>query len=123
LAPALSVFAHATTVGAVNAIFLRGDATLARLFAIAFDACCPARSTGSMYSLTRSSRLVGVDVTLAKMAVQYVSSSKRDTTDVTRVVWSIAVIVSVAGKSGPSLVGLAANGALVHCEASDSPTH
>lgn len=76
-----------------------------------------------MYSLTRSSRLVGVDVTLAKMAVQYVSSSKRDTTDVTRVVWSIAVIVSVAGKSGPSLVGLAANGALVHCEASDSPTH
>jgi hypothetical protein len=53
------------------------------------------------------------------MAVQYVSSGKGDTTDVTRVVWIIVVVVGVAGQSGPSLVSLATDRALVHCEASD----
>jgi hypothetical protein len=73
-----------------------------------------------MYSLARSDRLVvDVGMTLAEMAVQYVSSGKGDTTDVTRVVWIIVVVVGVAGQSGPSLVSLATNRALVHCEASD----
>jgi hypothetical protein len=58
-------------------------------------------------------------MTLAEMAVQYVSSGERNTTNVTRVVWVVVVIVSVARKSCPGLVGLAANGALVHFEASD----
>jgi hypothetical protein len=120
LAPALNIFADATTVSAVDASLLRSDATSTRLFTVAFDACRSARDTGSMYSLTRSTdRLVDVGMTLAEMAVQYVSSGKGDTADVTRVVWIIVVVVGVAGQGGPSLVCLATNRALVHCEASD----
>jgi hypothetical protein len=72
-----------------------------------------------MYSLARSSGLVDVNMALAEMAVQYVSSGKCDTTDVTSVVWIIVVIVGVSRQGSPCLVGLAANAALVHCEASD----
>ena len=56
---------------------------------------------------------------LAEMAVQYVSSGKRNTADVTRVVGIIVMVVGVAGQGGPSLVSLAADGALIHLEASD----
>jgi hypothetical protein len=119
LTAALSIFADAATVSAVDTCLLRIGAALTWLFAVAFDACRSARETSSMYSLARSSKLVDVDMTLAEVAVQYVSSGKRNTTDVTRVVWVVVVIVSVARKSCPGLVGLAANGAFVHFEASD----
>ena len=56
---------------------------------------------------------------LAKMAVQYISSGKRDAANVTRVVWITGMIVGVAGQCGPSLVRLATNGAFVHCKTSD----
>jgi hypothetical protein len=85
---------------------------LARLFAVAFDARRSASNASGVYPLARSGRFV--DVSLAEMAVQYVSSGKRDTTDVTRMVWVIVVVVSVAGQCSPGFVGLAANGALVH---------
>jgi hypothetical protein len=97
LAAALSIFTDATAVSTVDTCLLRIGAALTWLFAIAFDACRSARETSSVYSLARSSRLIDVDMALAEMAVQYISSGKRDTTNVTRVVRIIIVIVSVPG--------------------------
>jgi hypothetical protein len=118
LAPALSIFADATTVSTVNARLLRVGAALAWFFAVAFDTRRSARETSSVYPLARSSRLFGVGMPLAEMAIQYVSSGKRDTADVTRVMRIVVMIVGVARQCGPSLVCLAADGAFVHLEAS-----